>query len=210
MARGGKPICNLPDSRTERFRWAGVQADKVNHGFALSRGRRRRVGQIINPVTGETVEKCLTINRLAGELGTPTAKLTTLLESLGWVDRILAWKQVPMISYPGLAKPQYYHTPSIGRAAVANNLMIPVKTYRNGAIVEMMLVTPKGRALVERKLAGITVSMSDARPRRKVDTRRAAIADLLRQGHTQAEIVRRTSLPKQTVSRHVRALRRTA
>ncbi|WP_352453428.1 helix-turn-helix domain-containing protein [Mesorhizobium sp. M0106] len=106
-----------------------------------------------------------------------------------------------MVKVPEFVKPQYYHTPELTRHAVKANLAIPIKMLHNGAVSEVILVTRRGQLLVENAIR------SARAPVRNVERRRASIAHLLRQGHSQAEIARRTSLPKQTVSRHVRSLR---
>ncbi|MER9852578.1 MULTISPECIES: winged helix-turn-helix domain-containing protein [unclassified Mesorhizobium] len=199
---GGKPLRNLPDGRLERFRWAGTQANRVNRGFALPRGISRKPGEIVNPLSGQRTADCLTIHRLAKAVRLSPHKLTDLLVRLGLVHRVLACKDVPMVKVPEFVKPQYYHTPELTRYAVKANLAIPIKMVRNGVVKEVILVTRRGQLLVEN-----AIKKSARAPVRNVDRRRASIAHLLRQGHSQAEISRRTSLPKQTVSRHVRSLR---
>lgn len=210
ISRGGKPLRNLPNWRLEHFRWSGTQADGVNRGFALSRNLRRETGEIINPITGEFVTGCLTISKLANAIGMTTSKLTDLLERVGLVHRVLAWKGVPMVTVPEFRKPQYFQTPAATRSAVEADLLIPVKMFLDGAVTEMILVTRRGQLLVEHEVSKQEMLDRQEMPENKVDSKRATIADLLRQGHSQAEIVRRTSLPKQTVSRHVRAMREAA
>ena len=204
LDRGGRPLRNLPGRRQERFRWAGTQASRVNRGFAIPRQLRREPGEIVNPITGELVNGCLTVSEMARATGLSPHKLTNFLERLGIVQRVLACKDVAMITAPELVKPLYYHTPEVTRHAVERNLAIPIKTVRSNAVQELILITRQGQHLVQD--AANTPNV----PRRRVDRRRAAIGHLLRQGLSQAEIVKRTSLPKQTVSRHVRTLRRAA
>ncbi|MER8645083.1 hypothetical protein [Mesorhizobium sp. M1252] len=204
LDRGGRPLRNLPDRRHERFRWAGTQAGRVNRGFTIPRHLRREPGEIVNPITGELVNGCLTILEVARATRLSSHKLADILERLGILQRVLACKDVPTITAPELVKPLYYHTPEVTRQAVEANLAVPIKMVRSEAVKELILITQRGQLLVEHAVNRGSV------PQRSVDSRRAAIGHLLRQGHSQAEIVRRTSLPKQTVSRHVRTLRSAA
>ena len=184
-ARGGKPLRNLPGAGTE---------------FSLPRSRGRAKGEIVNPVTGEVVSGCLTIAKLADSLKLRPVEVTDILEELGCVQRVLRWHNVPMICDPRgfLVKPSYYHAPEVTRHGLEAGLAVPLVMVRNGVEMCLVLITPEGQGAVRERLAtkaGKPATLS------KADARRGEVGRLMAAGRSQAEIVRETGIPKQTVSR---------
>ena len=193
--RGGKPWSKSQlASMGEEYRKSRQQGD----GLYVA---DRKPGEIANPITGEIITDCLTIGRLAELLAVTTDKLTDMLVGIGAVQRVLDHREVPMVCMPAVRKPRYFLTPEATRSGIEDGLVIPVAVYRDGALRGVILITPWGQERL-RPIAGI----ESETPRRGPEERRIVIEKLMRAGHSQAEIVRLTQLPRQTVSRHVRAL----
>ncbi|UWU21089.1 hypothetical protein N2601_17855 [Rhizobium sp. CB3060] len=162
----------------------------------------RQPGEIANPITGELVTGCLSIGRLAASLGITTDQLTDEMERLQLVHRVLDFREVPMIIDPALRKPRYFQTPEASPKGIEKGLVIPIETHLGGGQFRTMIViTPQGQALLGR------AGRNEKRPEKKIDQKRCLIEELMAAGHRQAEIVRMTSFPKQTVSRYVKAIR---
>lgn len=195
-ARGGK-------------HWSKSQLASMGEEYRKSRRggdhlhvAEREPGEIVNPVTGEIVAGCLTVGRLAELLSVTTDKLTDVLERLQLVQRVLDYREVPMVCMPAARKPRYFLTPRATCYGIELGLVVPVAAYRDRALRTIILITPCGQEKL-RLAAGAESEIPPSKP----DGRRRAIERLMRAGHSQAEIVRLTQLPRQTVSRHVRALR---
>lgn len=188
IARGGKPLRNLPGPD---------DVDEFPHVA------NRKPGEIVNPVTGEIVTDCLTIAVLSEALGITSFTLGRVLVDLGCAVLVLSTKEVPMECAPHLTKPRYEHVPAVTRRGVEEGLVIPIMFRHGGRKTQCILITPKGQeavraALVEREAA--------AREAGKVRTKQKLVSQLLETGLSQAAIVRKTGLPKQTVSRIVKTL----
>lgn len=196
MARGGKP-------------WSKSQLASMGEEYRKSRREGdslyvadRKPGEIANPITGEIVTDCLSIGRLAELLKVTTDKLTDIMDRLGLVQRVLDYREVPMVCMPAVRKPRYFLTPAVTRCGIEAGLVVPIETYRDDALRAIILITPRGQEKL-RQAAGGKSETAQSKP----DERRKAIEKLMRAGHSQVEIVRFTQLPRQTVFRHVRALR---
>lgn len=168
----------------------------------------RQSGEIVNVETGEVFTDCTTIGQLAETLGTTTAKLTDTMEALGLVDRVLTWKMVPMILFDEARKPQYYHTPEATDHALAKGLLVQVKGRwwkgGRGCPRTMVLITPKGREVLERAYVPVPQVVPHYRQRREW------ISSLIEEGRSASEIVRITGIPKRTVFRHLAVTRQAA
>ena len=190
IVRGGKPLRNLP----------GAQDYEVPFTFPTARKR----GEIVNPITGEIVTGCVVIAKLAAELDVTTHELTDRLESMGFIQRSLRTKEVPMIVQPSLTKPRYYLTPEATRRAVEDGFLIPILVRVKGIPVDCILITPDGQKRC-REVEGRTSKQLS-----KIDQRKLQIAQLLAAGCSQTQISNQTNIPKQTVSRIVRSIKEPA
>lgn len=180
IARGGKPLRNLPG------------ADE----YEFPRATNRKQGEIINPLTGEIVTGCLTISKFADQLRLSAQALADVLEEAGAVVRVLRADEVPMICDPCQTKPRYYHTPAVTREGVEDGLVIPISVSHRGKRVPCILITPQGQEKVRQQLRGEAPQKLG-----KVAVKQEMIGRLLEAGYSQASIARETGLPKQTVSR---------
>lgn len=199
VARGGKPLRNIPGKYRPDL--SALEAVDMGDGAAFLEGVRRKPGEIVNPVTGEIVEGCLSLGKSAAALGITTQRLSKLMERVGIVHRVLSWKDIPMLANPALRRPQYFETPVAIPSAIAGGFLIPIPMRERGAVSEMILVTPKGLAMLEDELR--KEKAAEARPPTRPEARRRTVHRLFQQGRSQSEIVRKTGIPKQTVSRIV-------
>lgn len=205
-ARGGRPLRNLPGkNRLSSFM---MEETDIDGGASFLRDTQRKPGEIVNPVTGELVKDCLSLRKSAETFGITTQKLTRLMERAGLVHRVLSWKDVPMLTNPALRRPQYFKTPAAIPSAIAAGFLVPIPSRRRGAIAEMILVTPKGLAMLEGEWR--KEKDTEARTLTRTEARRMTVHQLMQQGRSQSEIVRRTAIPKQTVSRIVRQIKSAA
>ncbi|UJW75796.1 hypothetical protein [Rhizobium sp. SL42] len=188
IARGGKPLRNIPRGNRDPF----------------PRASNRKRGEIINPVTGEIVTGCLTISKLSDQLGLSSQKVTNALEQIGAVVRALTTKDVPMICAPEVTKPRYERVPQATREGLEGGLVVPITFDHGGRKTQCVLITPEGQAAVWAALKD-EVKTSGPRPR-KVETKTQVIRELLAAGHSQGSVVRQTGWPKQTVSRLVKTM----
>jgi hypothetical protein len=93
-ARGGKPLKYVPSRHNEGFYLDGEDDLPIPRDIKLA------PGEIYNPRTGEIATDCLSIKKMAEELGITSHKLTDEMERQGLVKRVLDFKEVPMICNP--------------------------------------------------------------------------------------------------------------
>lgn len=189
VARGGKPLKNLP----------GAVA-YAEFPFVANRVK----GEMVNPLTGEIATGCLTVARMSEELAITPQKVGDEMVALGWSVMVLRAFEVPMLCAPHLTKPRYYHSPEATSYGVWEGFVIPVRFEHGGRETTCMFITPDGQEKLKASL--MTRSARAGRMKSKAVTRRQAVGQLLAKGLSQAEISRQTNLPKQTVSRMVKAL----
>lgn len=161
-------------------------------------------GEIFNPVTGEIVTGCVTIGALAASLGVTTDRLTNELERLRMVNRVLDYRDVPMICEPALRKPRYFHTPAPTKEATERGLALSISGKRQGRTYTLLLITPKGQDAVR------TAFRKPAEPPKRTDKNREVIARLHDAGSSPAQIVAITAIPRRTVFRYLKAIRQAA
>ncbi|MDW9622912.1 winged helix-turn-helix domain-containing protein [Sinorhizobium meliloti] len=200
QARGGRPI--RPPSRTDEGYFLRAKAEGWDH----IRGYRGwKSGEIVNPITGEIVTNCLTVAKLSTEIDMTSHKLIDLMETLGLLHRVLAWRNVPMICVPGHLKPQYYHKPEATRWAIEEGYCIPITVDRAVGFeqkrFEMILITPEGQKLIAAKVAP---------PKERKAKVSQIVSHLLRAGRSQAEIAKLTGYSQQVVSYHAKKLQMAA
>lgn len=166
---------------------------------------QRKAGEIVNPMTGEIVTGCLTVGKLARKLGITTAKLTDQMVRKGLVQRVLSYREVPMVCERSFRKPDYHLTPDPLPSAVEAGLLIPIKgrwnAERSGPIRTMILVTPKGQKLLS------SSQLAKDTPRKKVDVQREAIHRLYRDGRSPTAIADLTGIPRRTIFRRLADIR---
>jgi len=194
-ARGAKPLKYVPSRHSEGFYLNGQGDLPIPPTVKLA------PGEILNPITGEIITDCLSIKNLAAELGITSHKLTDQMERQGLVNRVLDVKEVPMVCDPALRKPRYFHTPQVTHEAVADGLVIAIKVQRRR---DLILITPKGRDLLREALGDGPTAIS--KPKK---TRRTIMA-LAGDGKTASEIINQTRLPRSTVFRHLKEIRKAA
>jgi DNA invertase Pin-like site-specific DNA recombinase len=187
VARGGKPLRDLPSS----------------DGHQFPRVRRRKSGELVNPVTGEICEGCLTIKQLAQKLGASSQQIRKTLEQMGAVVHALTTKEVPSVSTPGATKPRYERIPMVTEFGMEEGLVIPITFSHQGRRTECVFVTTDGQVAVEEALQREREKSSLG----KVEAKQKVIRGLLRAGHSQSSIVRITGWPKQTVSRIAKSIK---
>lgn len=194
---GAKPITKsqLASMGEQYRRWRQAQAGAGEHLLIVD----RRPGEIANPITGEIVTECMTIGRLADALTITTDKLTDAMVFLKMVHRVLDHREVPMISQPAARKPIYFLTPKATRYGIEEGFVIPIKAGRDLRLREVLLITPEGQGRLRDAVWRVVVPQSRAK------SRRSAIMGLLGVGYCQADIAKMTGIPRQTVSRLVRA-----
>ncbi|MBP1875726.1 biotin operon repressor [Ensifer adhaerens] len=198
-AGGGRPI--NPPSRVDEGSFLRAEREGWSH-IRNYRGWKR--GEIVNPLTGEVVTNCLTIAKLAERLNMTSTKVIDLMETLGWVNRVLSMESVSMICDPGLRKPQYSHRPEATTGAVEDGYCIPITVSRSIGFeerrIKMILITPDGQKLLSTQLCHV----------RREGKAKNIVKHLLQDGRSQAEIVALTGYSQQSVSYHVRRLQSAA
>ena len=169
-----------------------------------------RPGEVVNPVTGEVVTACVTIGKLATSIGTTTVSLTDEMERLGLVQRVIRWKEVPMVLAPLRRKPRYFMSPETVPAAVDACLVIPKTAPDSGGVRRtMILVTPEGQEVVRKSLI-VAEECDGDKPVSKTAIGRAEVALLHREGKAVSEIVSATGLSRRTVFRRLHGIRNAA
>lgn len=136
-ARGGRPLPFVPSAGGD-LQWTG--------GYKVL-GRER--GEIFNPATGEFITGCITIVKLASELGMTANDFHIRLEALGIVHSVLDWKDVPMLCQPLLRRPEYFHRYRLTPMALEESLGLTIATSGNQP---MDLITPDGRRFIRANL----------------------------------------------------------
>lgn len=198
-ARGGRPI--NPPSRVDEGYFHRAEREGWSH-IRNYRGWKR--GEIVNPTTGEVVTNCLTISKLAEKLSTTSHKVIDLMETQGFVNRVLSVESVPMICAPDFRKPQYSHRPVVTTEAVEDGYCIPITVNRSVGFeerrIKMILITPDGQRLIASRMVG----------NRKHNKAGQVIKHLVREGKSQVEITALTGFSKQQVSYHVRKITSTS
>lgn len=194
-ARGGKPLKYVPSRHNEGFYLDGEDDLPIPRDIKLA------PGEIYNPRTGEIVTDCLSIKKMAEELGITSHKLTDEMERQGLVNRMLDFKEVPMICNPLVRKPRYFHTPAVTDWAVEEGLALEIPTERRQKLI---LITPKGQERLKEAIANKEPSGP------KVEPKRQTIQALARGGKTASDIVNLTGFPRSTVFRHLKELQEAA
>jgi hypothetical protein len=154
-------------------------------------------GEIINPLTGEIVTGCLSIRLFAKDLGISSHALGKLMQKMACADLVLCTREVPLIGSPERTRPLYYRTPQASTRGIEEGWVIPVTGSRGRPFI---LITPLGQEKIKAELAVQTPACG------RIAAKRQKVRALLNNGLSQAEISRRTGIPKQTVSRIVRTL----
>lgn len=165
----------------------------------------RKAGEMVNPITGEIVTGCMTVGKLAGKLGITTAKLADQMVRKRLVQRVLSYREVPMVCERSFRKPDYHLTPDPLPSAVEAGLLIPIKgrwnAERSGPIRTMILVTPKCQKLLT------SSQLAKDKPRKRLDVQREAIHRLYRDGRSPTDIAGLTGIPRRTVFRRLADIR---
>lgn len=158
---------------------------------------------MVNPVTGEICEGCLTIKQLAQKLGASSQQIRKTLEQMGAVVHALTTREVPSVSTPGATKPRYERIAMVTEFGLEEGLVIPITFSHQGRKTECVFVTTDGQAAVEEALQRHKEKPSLG----KVEAKLKVILELLSVGHSQSSIVKITGWPKQTVSRIVKSMK---
>ncbi len=187
VARGGKPLRDLPGS----------------DGHQFPRVRRRKSGELVNPVTGEICEGCLTIKQLSDKLSVSSQQIRKILEQMGAVVHALTAREVSSVSTPGATKPRYERIAMVTEFGMEEGWVIPIKFSHQGRRTECVFVTTDGQAAVEEALQRERQNT----PLGKVEAKQKVIRELLSEGHSQSSIARITGWPKQTVSRIAKSIK---
>lgn len=183
-ARGGRPLPFIPSTGGD-LQWTG--------GYKV---HERERGEIFNPVTGEFITGCITIGKLAAELGMASRDFHARLEALGIVHGVLDWKDVPMLCQPLLRRPEYFHRYRLTPMALEESIGVTIASDER----PMDLLTPDGQRFIRANLhamAGATIgeqigSIIDTMP-----------------WLGQREIAVRLGCSQQTVSRYARRIETT-
>lgn len=163
--------------------------------------KNRQKGEIVNPITGEIVTNCLTLGIFAKALDITTDHLTKLMQELGMVDLVLDYRLIPMIQAPALRKPSYFHTPAATQNAIADNLIISLKIRRGEMMADLLLITPRGQAILSAQHEAVLPKAS------AVSQRRDKVSQLFQKGFSALEIMERTDLPRRTVFRYLKDIK---
>lgn len=174
--------------------------DAEGHKFPVVKGRQ--TGEIVNPLTGEIVTGCLTVSKLAAQLGTSSQQVNNALEKMGAVVRVLRPKERPMLLAPHLTKTSWERQPEATGAGIEDGLVIQLRFGHGNRESECILVTPSGQAAVSGSLKG---DLAPTKPG-KVEAKQKIIRALIDEGLTQAQIARKTGWPRQTVSRLIKSM----
>jgi hypothetical protein len=115
------------------------------------RGNDRKAGEFVNPHTGEIVAGCLTIGRLASELGMSTRRLSDTLRRhrLIFMGTVRADTGVGPVETNGAAT-------MATRWALEEGLMISIPWKSVGRVRELILITPDGQRYVRGTVADIS------------------------------------------------------
>lgn len=174
---------------------------------AAREGYRRpvlRPGEIFNPATGEIFTGCVTIGGLAASLGVTTDCLTDEMERLGMVNRVLDYREVPMVCEPAFRKPRYFHTPAPTKNATEQGLALSIKAKRDYRTYRILLIAPQGQDAIR------AAFRKPVKPPKRTDRNKEVIARLHNAGRSPAEIVSLAAIPKRTVFRYLKAIRQAA
>lgn len=170
---------------------------------------KRKPGEFANTATGEVFTGCVTIGKLAETMGVTTDHLTIRMEQEGFVERVLAWKGVPMICARHHYKPRYFMTPQVAHGAVENGHLIPVRfRMGEGKPHTMILVTPEGRIAVQAACGRAEDHTATSSGKAKIQ--RETVLNLHRGGMSPSEIVSISGISRRTVFRRLHELRHAA
>jgi hypothetical protein len=111
----------------------------------------RKPGEIINPETGEVLTNCLTVAKFAQAVEMSTRALIGHLKTLGLLQDVLEWKEVPMVQAPHLTKSEYSHRARLTPWARGTGFGVTIETSTRlgtGMQVECDLLTREGQRYV--------------------------------------------------------------
>ena len=182
-SRGGRPLRHIPRGR----------GDAHEPLLPLTASARTK-GEVFNPHTGEFISGCLTVGRLANELGLSSRELSARMGSLGLLWRCLDWKEVPMLVQPGNTRPEYFHRYRLTPWALKESYGITI-TAPDGNPLD--LITPDGQGFVRSNLERASGETIGGQVARILDTT---------PGLSHHSIARMLGCDHKTVSYHVKRL----